>query len=681
MSTRNLPDFLQNASEKTFLDLSGMGLESLPTEIGQLTQLTRLNLRQNRLTTLPATIGKLTRLRELLVDDNYLTSIPEEIGNLSALREVSLTNNHLPELPEEMLQLEQLESLKLMGNPLPVPQMLKDLTARQVLAQILTEQERRRINEIKMLVLGPGGAGKTSIIKRLVERHFDDNQLSTSGCQVQRWPVQVGKKRIAINVWDFGRQETETGIYRFFVSPRSFYLLVWDADRDSSKGDIEDWLKLIRQFGQNSPIIVVLNKTDAGNFELDRRDLQMKYPDIKAFINVSAMQNFGMIELRDALKQTIGDMESLREAWPAGWASVKNRLDVLEKPIIDYQEFAKICMEEEIAAEDRDLLLTWLHDLGTISHFQGHLRLRNMLVLDPEWLGNAAVKLLSQNSEQPLKEIVSAGQIGHILTENGYSRQYHPFFMDLLAKFHLCYPLGIDDGSAYLFPQWFSRQPPNYRWEDSALLTFQYKFSHLPPNIIAQIVRRMYNYVQDQVFWKYGVLLSDGENAALVRLDDYDQTLSIFINGRKPTRRDFLAKIRFNLEQIRHEFPYTHVEEFIPLPDMPSLKVDYQHLLMLSDRGVTEFIPEGQTEAIDVRELLEGDSNDRRFSVRKLKNLQKELVMLNARAERLWLKMAQEVDGDSQSRMEEQIGVIEQRRDDVIATIQETREQLQQNAT
>ena len=67
---------LKEASE---LDLSGLGLKSLPPQVGNLTNLTFLDLEHNELTALPSEIGYLTNLTGLGLAGNQLTRLPPEI--------------------------------------------------------------------------------------------------------------------------------------------------------------------------------------------------------------------------------------------------------------------------------------------------------------------------------------------------------------------------------------------------------------------------------------------------------------------------------------------------------------------------------------------------------------------------------------------------------------------------
>ncbi len=111
---------IRQAAEKgaATLDLSGLGLEILPPEIGALTRLTELNLARNRLTALPPEIGALTRLTKLNLSHNRLTALPPEIGALTRLTELNLWGNQLTALPPAIGALTRLTELNLARNRL-----------------------------------------------------------------------------------------------------------------------------------------------------------------------------------------------------------------------------------------------------------------------------------------------------------------------------------------------------------------------------------------------------------------------------------------------------------------------------------------------------------------------------------------------------------------------------------
>ena len=89
-----------NASRTGRLDLHGLSLESVPTDIFTqpllLDNLTSLDLSQNKLKTLPADLSRFPKLKELLLDDNQLTSLPISLCDCASLRSVCIDGNPLP---------------------------------------------------------------------------------------------------------------------------------------------------------------------------------------------------------------------------------------------------------------------------------------------------------------------------------------------------------------------------------------------------------------------------------------------------------------------------------------------------------------------------------------------------------------------------------------------------------
>lgn len=99
------------------LDLSGQGLEKLPSNVLSRTDLEELDISNNKLTgALPSEIGKLTKLKILNASNNLMTGVPAEVGHLPNLEILDLSNNKLTGLPNELGQLTNLKMLNLSGN-------------------------------------------------------------------------------------------------------------------------------------------------------------------------------------------------------------------------------------------------------------------------------------------------------------------------------------------------------------------------------------------------------------------------------------------------------------------------------------------------------------------------------------------------------------------------------------
>lgn len=173
-----LPEAIGQLTQLRSLDLAGNQLSTLPGAIGQLSMLQRLDLSGNQLRTLPEAIGQLSQLQELYLRGNRLSTLPEAIGQLSQLQRLFLRSTQLGTLPEALQNLEKLEWLFLHGNPdLGLPDEVLGRTIdevfrsqkppREILDYYFAKRgaEGQALREVKLIVVGWGKAGKTTLVK------------------------------------------------------------------------------------------------------------------------------------------------------------------------------------------------------------------------------------------------------------------------------------------------------------------------------------------------------------------------------------------------------------------------------------------------------------------------------------------------------------------------------------
>ncbi len=98
------------------LNLCGLGLTDIPSEIKYLPFLCTLDASLNKITKIPEEVYNLTKLKILSLEDNKLEKISPSIKNLNLLEELILTKNVLEDLPDEIANLANLRILKLGDN-------------------------------------------------------------------------------------------------------------------------------------------------------------------------------------------------------------------------------------------------------------------------------------------------------------------------------------------------------------------------------------------------------------------------------------------------------------------------------------------------------------------------------------------------------------------------------------
>lgn len=106
-----ISDVYHNKSKNnTHLNLSDLGLNSLPECLSELENLTDLEIQNNQLQSLPLSMGALSQLEMLDCSNNPLTNLPENFENLSNLKEV-LTSGQINRVAKNNPSLEQLQKL------------------------------------------------------------------------------------------------------------------------------------------------------------------------------------------------------------------------------------------------------------------------------------------------------------------------------------------------------------------------------------------------------------------------------------------------------------------------------------------------------------------------------------------------------------------------------------------
>jgi internalin A len=197
-----LPEAIGQLSRLHELNLFNNRLSTLPEAIGQLSQLQKLKFDGNQLSALPKAIGQLSQLKELNLGHNQLSSLPPEIVKLTSLQSLNLSANQLSSLPEAVQSLERLEKLFLHGNPgLGLPDEVLGPTfeevfgsqkrspkpAREILDYYFATRGAKglALREVKLIVVGWGKAGKTTLVKRLAGEPMDPNEPETHGIMIR----------------------------------------------------------------------------------------------------------------------------------------------------------------------------------------------------------------------------------------------------------------------------------------------------------------------------------------------------------------------------------------------------------------------------------------------------------------------------------------------------------------
>jgi len=566
----SLPPEIGQLTNLTELYLGGNQLTSLPPEIFQLKNLTGLYLFYNQLTSLPPEIFQLTNLTELNLSENQLTSLPPEIFQLTNLTELNLSENQLTSLPPEIVQLKNLTELDLSYNPLksPPPEVVEKGT-KAVLEFLrgVAESETTRFIA-KLLLVGEGAVGKSSILRRLRGEEFDPNLETTHGIDVREYQLPHPDQKdidITLNTWDFGGQQIYNATHQFFLTLRSVYLIVWSARSGMEQGRIEYWLETIKSLAPDSPVILVATFIDERNPDINFQALKARFPQLYANLSISNKTGKGLDELKRTVARAAADLPHMGKPWPKNWIDIEGAIKDCEEHNIDLKEYLSLCRNYNVTDEvAQGTLGDTLHFLGDILYYREDPVLSNMVVLKPNWITKAISLVLTNEIVKEKDGLLDHKSVPSIWST--YLPSLYPPFLRLMERFDLSFQIPTKEGFS-LIPQLLPYEPPSLKpfpeapAEGEPCLKMVYDLSFVPAGVMSWFIVRTHQYTTNK-HWRDGVFLHYEDHYALVELSESARQISLEVWGSTP--QNFFVVLMHSMDVILDRFPGLDIKRMIP---------------------------------------------------------------------------------------------------------------------
>ena len=475
------------------------------------------------------------------------------------------------------------------------------------------EEEKIPINEIKILLVGEGLAGKTSLLKQIKGLEFKKEESQTHGIIIEKLRLdtlplfqQYGHlEGVTGRFWDFGGQEIMHASHQFFLSNRSIYVLVIDSRTDAKK---EEWLRHIEKFGGNSPTIITINKIDENrNYDLERTTLNKKFPFIgNRFHRISCAEQEGLSDLAKELAGLIPETKIFKTKFSPAWVAVKEQLEqeTAASNYINQQRFEAICVENKVHDKiQQKTLLNYLDSLGIALHFE-NLGLKSFYVLDPHWVTIGVYKII--NSPSIKGGIFEENMLDHILNiENIKKTEYDPakekvvvysdaeqqYLVKIMQKFELLFE--YEEGK-YLVPDLLPKEPTiDNTFDESGEenIRFVLKYDFFPPTLMPRFIIRMRDDIAEITrLWRSGVELHPKNKRAqgIVKADKSEKRIDICICGSTMDKREYFAFILKILEDIHSTYEKLEVKGWMPVPGYINELVEYEELRGLENMGEDE---------------------------------------------------------------------------------------------
>ncbi len=433
-----------------------------------------------------------------------------------------------------------------------------------------------KLFESKLIFVGEERAGKTSLIKSLTNGDFtlNINELSTQGIDITHWDVP--KKEVKadngfrLNIWDFGGQEIYHSTHQFFLTKRSIYIIVTEARKDVRHDDFYYWLNIIKHLGGQSPILIVTNKIDQPNTGIAVERFKDIFPTIVDEYRVSCLDEHKqtIVLLKKAIYNLVNNKKLLPHIGtplPKVYVDIRDEINDLKdqgKLVISNKQYYEICEQYDLDESESDNISDFFHDLGVFLHFREDEELNNTIFLNFEFITKAVYNVLDNT------QIIE--QHGYFTPTELQKIWIEPEFLDkredLLAlmknkRFDLCFELK--DGR-YLAPQLLPHKQPDFSWSHTAqrTLDFEIVYAFLPKGIISRLIVRLNDYVHNNLYWRYGVVLDYKNTKAFIEEQYFQRKIIVKVVGK--ASKKLLDIILTHIKEINSEFTNLEYEEMVP---------------------------------------------------------------------------------------------------------------------
>lgn len=163
---------------------------------------------------------------------------------------------------------------------------------------------------LKTIILGDSGVGKTSIANRFVLDQFNTITHLTIGASYSSKTININNKLYKYYIWDTAGQEKYRSLAPMYYRNAHIAILVYDITNKESFLSIDRWIDELNKFANNNIIIIIIgNKSDLNHKRQISTKKVKNFADEKNiyFIETSAKNNNNIIELFNHISTLISN--------------------------------------------------------------------------------------------------------------------------------------------------------------------------------------------------------------------------------------------------------------------------------------------------------------------------------------------------------------------------------------
>jgi len=148
------------------------------------------------------------------------------------------------------------------------------------------------IPEFKLILVGDGGVGKTTFVKRHISGEFEKRYVATRGVEVHPLKFTTNLGPIQFNVWDTAGQEKFGGLRDGYYIQGQCAIIMFDVTSRITYRSVPNWYRDITRVCENIPIVLCGNKVEIKDRKVKAKQINFHRKKNLQYFEISAKVNY-----------------------------------------------------------------------------------------------------------------------------------------------------------------------------------------------------------------------------------------------------------------------------------------------------------------------------------------------------------------------------------------------------
>merc|ERR1712060_394555 len=144
----------------------------------------------------------------------------------------------------------------------------------------------------KLVLVGDGGVGKTTFVKRHLTGEFEKKYVATLGVEVHPLTFHTNRGALRFNVWDTAGQEKFGGLRDGYYIQGQCAIIMFDVTSRITYKNVPNWHRDLTRVCENIPIVLTGNKVEVKDRKVKAKQITFHRKKNLQYYDISAKSNY-----------------------------------------------------------------------------------------------------------------------------------------------------------------------------------------------------------------------------------------------------------------------------------------------------------------------------------------------------------------------------------------------------